>query len=319
MKSDLSLISSIRRKPSTTGFGDDRDRHLYGRSNRTDRPGTPIRWFSILVLALVMVSPMASAPVFGQAIMSRIPQFESPADRAIKGYSPESTLRFYESDASEDGKANVYGSSAGEIIFSWANVDDRGYENGSVVRFTPFFNLQVYVNVDPTPYLGFFAGLAVHNVGFIYDQRDSVNMKTKTRKKYRSYELGFPVGFKIGDMDGILFYAGYEPKFPFSYKEKTFVNEVKEDKFLIWFSERTPIYTHAVFGGVDLAGFNIKFKYYLKDFFDPGYLELDDQGKTIQPYADFNARLFYISVCFSPFRSWKRSFGRSSRTSVKTS
>lgn len=183
-----------------------------------------------------------------------------------------------------------YTTSSGELIFSGSNFD-----GGGAVRFSPVINIQNMVNFDKSSRLGFFTGLNVRNVGFIFDESPSV------RKKVRTYNLGIPVGVKFGDLDGTFLYAGYELEIPLNYKEKVFINEDKEDKFNTWFSGRTPGIYNTILVGVQFPyGANLKFKYYLTPFFDDGYSATDSDGNPIT-YPDVN--VFYVSLNFMLFKN----------------
>lgn len=190
-----------------------------------------------------------------------------------------------------------YSTSGGEWIFSVPNVSLNGAEASGAVRFSPVINLQNLVNYDAGRHMGFFSGLNIRNVGFIYDEPNS-----DIRKKVRTYNIGIPLGIKLGDLDGLFFYAGYELELPINYKEKTFVNERKEDRFNVWFSDRTPV-QHSLMAGVQFPyGANIKFKYYLTEFFDRNYTETRN-GVQIKPYERFDGNLFYVSLNFTLFRN----------------
>jgi hypothetical protein len=183
-----------------------------------------------------------------------------------------------------------YTTSSGELIFSMSN-----YDGGTAVRFSPVINVQNMINFDRTETFGIFSGISVRNVGFIYDESPSV------RKKVRTYNLGIPIGVKVGKLDHRFFYFGYELEIPLNYKEKVFINEDKEDKFNTWFSGRTPGVYHTLMAGVQLPyGANIKFKYYLTPFFDKDYHATDPDGNPIT-YPDVN--VFYFSLNFMLFRN----------------
>jgi len=185
---------------------------------------------------------------------------------------------------------SVYMTSAVEYLFSWSNASNNGQDLTGPVRFAPVFNFQNAVNKDFSEKAGLFLGLSISNVGFIYDVDEF------TRKKVRSYNLGIPIGIKIGNMDGAYFYGGYAVEFPLNYKEKTFINEEKS-KFSTWFSERTPIQQY-VMAGIQLPyGANIKFRYYFTDFYKKGYT--DSTGK---PYQNFSGNAFVISLGATLFK-----------------
>jgi hypothetical protein len=192
-----------------------------------------------------------------------------------------------------------------EIPFQWATIKYDGTETGSVMRFAPFLNITSYFNIDPSRSFGFITGLAVRNVGFIYDVPE-----TTTRMKFRNYNVGIPVGVKVGKMTGTFVYGGYEIEFPFVYKEKKFENEVKTEKFVIWFSGRVPSFYNTVFIGINLIkGLNVKFKYYFTNFHDQDYTEVVD-GVENQPYKKLKSNVMYVSVSFNLFRNAKLVYSR---------
>jgi len=193
----------------------------------------------------------------------------------------------------QDAK-KVYTTTSGELIFSLANITDNGNEEGSILRFSPVVNIQNWVNIDKTDNFGLFTGLSVRNVGFIYDVPG-----TSTRKKYRTYNLGIPVGVKIGNLSKSFLFAGYELEVPVNYKEKTFINEDKEDKDNIWFSNRVNTFNHSLMLGVQMPyGATLKFKYYLTNFFNKDYTATDSQGVQFKPYANMDVNVFYFSLSF---------------------
>ncbi len=196
-----------------------------------------------------------------------------------------------------------YRSSGGEWIFSSAVLDVNGDDQGSIIRFSPFFNAQGLGNYDFSSKAGMFVGLSVRNIGFIYDVPD-----TSLRFKFRTYDVGIPIGFKIGNMDGTLLFAGYEIEFPINYKEKRFENEKKEDKFNVWFSDRTdPVFHTAMFGLQFKGGATLKFKYHFTNFHNKDFTE-DVDGVTVKPYAGMNANIIYVSLGYGLFKkpsTWK--------------
>ncbi len=193
------------------------------------------------------------------------------------------------SDAHSQG--DFYTTTGLEMIFSWADIQQDGLNEPSVLRWAPVFNIQTFANYDFNNRFGLFSGLGIRNVGFIYDESPSV------RKKYRTYNLAIPVGIKIGNLDKVFVYGGYELEIPFNYKEKTFVNEQKS-KYSVWFSDRVPNIYNSFLIGVQLPkGLNLKFKYYLTEFFNTSYTEIDqDTGNLTEPYADLHVNVFFISL-----------------------
>ena len=130
------------------------------------------------------------------------------------------------------GQKNIYTTTGGEWIFSWADAKQQGYDIDVITRFSPVINIQSQVHYDKTDKFGFFTGLNLRNVGFIWN--DPVQPETK--HKARAYTIGLPVGFKVGDMTGFHLFGGYELELPFNYKEKLFVNEDKVSKEVDWYN-----------------------------------------------------------------------------------
>lgn len=195
----------------------------------------------------------------------------------------------------------VYTITSGEWIFSFADITHNGTDASSILRFSPVFNFQNQLHFDQSDNFGFFTGLGLRNVGFIYDVPG-----TNTRKKYRSYNVGIPLGIKVGDLNNIYFYGGYEIEFAINYKEKTFTNEDKTDKNSVWFSKQTPTVNNTLFAGVQLpSGANIKFKYYLTNFFNKGYTAEDSSGSPYQPYQNMDVNVFYFSLNFFILKDMK--------------
>lgn len=197
---------------------------------------------------------------------------------------------------SQDQK--FYSTSGLEVIFSWADVTTNGNDQSSVLRFAPVFNFENWVNYDVNQNIGFFSGLAVRNVGFIYDDPTAPNVRIKAR----TYNLGIPAAVKIGNLSTNKFvFVGYELELPFHYKEKIFINEEKEDKATIWFTDRVPSVNHSLMAGLQFPyGATLKFKYYLTKFYKDGYQPNDDLGVN---YATVNANVYYFSLSFGLFKN----------------
>jgi len=191
----------------------------------------------------------------------------------------------------------------GEMIFSFApDIDNNGTPGNSVVRWTPWFNIQSFGNFDFNKHIGSIFGIAIRNVGYIDNNADPNNSGLK--KKYRSYNFGIPVGLKLGVMNKFLVFGGYEIEFPFHYKEKTFIDNNKVDnKISGWFTGRTECCMHTVFAGVQLPfGLSVKFKYYLTNFFNEDYSQVVN-GDITHPYLGKKVNIMYVSLSFSLFRN----------------
>lgn len=216
-------------------------------------------------------------------------------------------------------KTDVYVTGGLEVIFSGnTGLKIDGQElNSGVMRFAPVFNWQTVINADLSPHFGLFTGLSIRNVGMIFDVPEAYrdpSLDGPVRKKVRSYNLGIPVGFKVGNLHGMFLYAGYEFELPFQYKEKTFVSERKQDKFSVWFTDRVN-YQHSLMLGIQFPyGTNLKFKYYLNDYFNSswgssqsgmvGTVDPNNPGSKMS-YNQMTGNVFYVSLNFSLFRNTK--------------
>lgn len=194
------------------------------------------------------------------------------------------------------------------MIFSFATIEKSGNQINSNLRWSPVFNFQAFKNYDFTKHFGFFHGLAMRNVGFIYEIPG-----TDSLKKHRTYNFGIPIGLKIGNLEkGSFVYGGYEFELPFHYKEKLFINDDKKDVVGVWFANQTNWYTQSVFVGINFpSGFNLKFKYYLDGFFNKNYTETVNGVRT-KPFENFDARVFYIALDWNVFKDVK-TYGKGKR------
>ncbi|MCF8365708.1 MAG: hypothetical protein K9H16_08000 [Bacteroidales bacterium] len=206
--------------------------------------------------------------------------------------------------AQNSQSGDFYFTSGGEMIFSFAAIDNAGSDNGNILRWSPVFNFQNLANFDVSNNFGFFSGINIRNVGFIYDDYTDPETGNTVKKKFRNYTAGIPVGLKIGNLDKLFLFGGYEIEFPFNYKEKTFENEVKTDKFNVWFSKRVPAIYHTFLVGIQFPhGANLKFKYYLTNFHNKDFTKTLSNGTTVKPYEFLNANVFYISLAFDLFKN----------------
>lgn len=196
-----------------------------------------------------------------------------------------------------------YTTSGGEMIFSFASINNNGNSGNTIMRWSPVFNFQFFGNYDFSKYAGLIIGATIRNVGYIDGNPDVDNSAFK--KKYRTYNMGIPIGIKVGNLEKFFVYGGYEIEFPFNYKEKTFFNGTKQDnKISAWFTKRTPVLYNTAFVGVQFPyGLNIKFKYYFTNFFNQEFVEVVD-GDNRKPYAGIKTNIFYLSLSFDLFKNY---------------
>ena len=202
------------------------------------------------------------------------------------------------------GQNKSYLTSGMEIIFSEATINDtQNPDASSTLRFAPIISGQSMLNIDMSEKFGLFTGLAYRNVGYIYDSyttRDpQAEITTPIKKKFRTYNIGIPVGIKLGNLNNLFFYGGYEIEFPFVYKEKTFnTADEKEQTDVYWFSNRSENIQQSWLVGVQLPyGMNIKFKYYFTEFHNQNF-----EANGVKPYAGLNSKIWYISLTANLFK-----------------
>jgi len=196
----------------------------------------------------------------------------------------------------------IYTHTGVEVIFAFADVEQNGTDYGTPLKFTPVINIETILNGDLSSHLGLFTGLAVRNVGYIFDDYYDFAENATYQKKFRSYNLGVPLGFKIGDLKKLFFYAGYEAEVAFLYKEKTIEAGDRIDQIAEWFSDRQDIFQHSVLVGVQFPkGANLKFKYYISDFHNQDFVDATNH----KPYEGLNSNVFYFSFNIMLFRNRK--------------
>jgi hypothetical protein len=125
-------------------------------------------------------------------------------------------------------QSKTYWSSGGEMIFSFASITDKGFDASSNLRWAPVFNLQGTLNNDFNKNFGIFTGLALRNVGYIYDNYTERTSDANTyKKKFRSYNFSLPVGVKIGDLETYFFMPDTRLIYHFCTKRKLSIREIK--------------------------------------------------------------------------------------------
>ena len=187
------------------------------------------------------------------------------------------------------------------MLFSFASITDNGVSESSTLRWAPVINLQGRYNYDFSKNIGIFTGLGVHNVGYIYNNyKERSGEELTYKKKFRTYNIGLPLAIKIGDMDNLFFYGGYEIEVPFVYKEKTFDGGDKIEKITGWFSNRSQTFQHGFIAGVQFPyGFNVKFRYYMSEFHNQNFKESNGN----KPYSGLESHIMYFSVGYN--LSWE--------------
>lgn len=213
--------------------------------------------------------------------------------------------QFSDDDEDDDWyreESKFYFSGGGEMIFSWSNTTHPTSSDGVILRWAPVFNMQGFANYDFGRGFGIFGGLALRNVGYIYDFNDVDGQQFK--KKFRTYNIGVPLGIKVGNVNGFHVYGGYTFDFPFHYKEKTFDTDgSKINKFTSWFTDRVEPVQHGFFAGIQFKeGLNLKFQMYLTEFHNQDFSITTDEGRyppsgdATRPYDGLESYIMYISI-----------------------
>lgn len=202
-------------------------------------------------------------------------------------------------------QSKTYVTSGLELIFSWAEISDNNKGESADLRFAPVINIQSFTHLDFSEKFGIYSGLAIRNVGYIYGNYKTPvsptnSVSTTVEKRFRSYNLGIPVAFKLGNLNKMFIYGGYELEIPFLYKEKKYEGGDKTEKITGWFSDRQQSVYHSLLVGIQFPyGMNLKFKYYLTEFHNQNYVANDGT----KPYAGLLSNVFYISLNSMLFRN----------------
>jgi hypothetical protein len=187
-----------------------------------------------------------------------------------------------------------WSSGFGDLLFQFSDIQNKEGSLDSKMRFTGWFHLSQNNHIDFGSRAGIFYGAAMRNVGLIYTVRHD-NDEHKYKK--RVYTVGMPVAFKIGNMTNFsYFYFGGEIETPLHFKQKHFRNGKKVSKEDEWFSSRTYAFMPSMmFGRQFSGGWNLCFKWYLRDFFNKDY-----KGEDFYQPADYSnfikSKIFYLSV-----------------------
>ncbi len=201
-------------------------------------------------------------------------------------------------------QSKLYSMTGWEMIFSWADSEYLEGDGNTIMRWAPVLNLQSTLNYDLGEKFGLYTGLSLRNVGYIMDNYiDREDHQVK--KKFRTYNVGLPLGVKVGNLKKFFVYAGYDVEWAFNYKEKTF-KDGNKDKLTRWFWDedvnRWEQLQHGIFVGVQFPyGANLKFKYYFSEFHNQGYTQQD----LYMPYAGLKSNVLYISLNFFIFKDSK--------------
>ncbi len=213
------------------------------------------------------------------------------------------------------------GGSTDAAIFSTATVQRPVYTTtptGPVIsgstntlgtlRFSYFVNMGVSFNFNLGNHVGVYTGLDMKNLGFI-EHIGTIKVKRRT------YNLGVPVGIKVGNMEkkGTYLFLGGGVDAPFNYKEKSFVTRSAKTKYSEWFSDKTPAIMPYVFVGMKFhRGVSLKAQYYLGNFLNTDYL-----AGLVMPYAGYDVHVMMLSLGFTSHYGKHKNSGKSKLPDIK--
>ena len=192
---------------------------------------------------------------------------------------------------------DVYSTSGGELIFSWPEVSLNSGTADRAVRFTAFFHVGQFWNIDLNNNLGFYSGASIINIGMITNE--TLNNTDEYKIIRRVYTLGIPLALKLGSFkDNFFLFGGGEYEMAFHYKEKywsnTFSRNGHKTKYTSWFGDQTPRFLPSVYAGIQFPkGIRLKFKYYLTDFLNNKYTN-SNEVSDLTRYT--KSQLFYFSL-----------------------
>ncbi|MCS6990269.1 MAG: hypothetical protein NZL95_00195 [Chitinophagales bacterium] len=188
-----------------------------------------------------------------------------------------------------------------EAIFSLGTVEAGADELRAVVRYAPFFNLTQHFNIDFSDIVGMYTGLGVRNVGLISHYKDNENNLIKIKE--RSYALGMPLAFRIGDLpDGASFALGALGELMFAYKRKIFTADGEKRKIYSFFDDRVNLLNASLLAELRFPkGSYLRFNYYLRDFLNYRGIALSE-GVNLPDYG-VSSTLFSLS--FGLIDDWK--------------
>ena len=189
------------------------------------------------------------------------------------------------------------GSALDGAIFSTATIQSSATSASGVkttlnatgtIRFSLVINTGLTFNFNLSRHLGIYTGIDLKNVGYIYKDPSGNTVKRRT------YNLGAPLGIKVGNMARKrgYFFLGGGMDVPVQYKEKTFVIRSEKSKINEFFSDRTPLLMPYVFAGITLGnGGTLKVQYYPNNYLNPDFVT-----KGTMPYAGMDVHLILLSL-----------------------
>ena len=195
--------------------------------------------------------------------------------------------RFYVGSAMDGAMCSS--ASIQNTAYSIGGTNSFTFNKTATVRFSYFINTGFTFNLNLGWHLGLYTGIDIKNLGFI-ERAYGETIKRRT------YNIGMPLGIKIGNMGpgrSYLFLgAGIDA--PFNYKQKQFTDRYQKAKFNEWFSNATPEFMPYVFTGYVRRKVSFKAQYYVNNFLNPDYSKAN-----FIPNAGYNVHVFLLSIGFA--------------------
>lgn len=160
-----------------------------------------------------------------------------------------------------------------------------------ILRFSYIINFGFTFNFNLARHFGLYTGIDIKNIGFIEKNNSDETIKRRT------YNIGAPIGIKIGNMadKGSYLFFGAGEDVPINYKEKYFVVRNEKSKYNQWFSSATPAAMPYVFVGFDVKNIaSFKFQYYPDNFLNPNYIT----NNSFPSNTGYDVHLMVVSIGF---------------------
>ncbi len=157
------------------------------------------------------------------------------------------------------------------------------------LRFSYLINFGFTFNFNLERHFGIYTGIDIKNIGFIEKSSSGVTIKRRT------YNIGAPIGIKIGNMaaKGSYLFFGGGIDVPINYKEKYFVVRNEKSKYNEWFSSATPATMPYLFAGFDVHNMaSVKLQYYPGNFLNPNYVT----NNNFPSNTGYNVHLMVVSL-----------------------
>jgi len=188
-----------------------------------------------------------------------------------------------------------YEMSGSEFIVSYGDVSSQGQKLDNKARWSGFLHFNHQLHYDYTRAFGLYSGLSLVNVGFANEipLANGDNMLLKQR----SYSLGVPLAFKLGNMSKRQYLAlGVQPEYFFHYKQKALYKDEKTRESE-WFSNKVRPFNTSLFAELHTSkGFYVRFKYYMNDFLNDKETFITVPGSSdVVSFQPSKSGLYYVS------------------------